>query len=55
MYQSTKEDRMNTKALLPTRLHPKFMTALYPGENLERAVREVTPLFEAMLEEVVAP
>ena len=36
-------------------LHPKFMTVLYPDENLERAVREVTPLFEAMLEEVVAP
>jgi hypothetical protein len=34
-------------------LHPKFMTALYPDENLERAVREVTPLFEAMLIEVV--
>jgi len=34
-------------------LHPKFMTTLYPDENLDRAVREVTPLFEAMLVEVV--
>lgn len=33
-------------------LHPKFMTALYPDANLERAVRTVTPLFEAMLAEV---
>lgn len=34
-------------------LHPKFMTVLYPDPNLERAVREVTPLFEAMLAEVL--
>jgi hypothetical protein len=34
-------------------LHPKFMTALYPDPNLERAVSEVTPLFEAMLNDVV--
>ena len=34
-------------------LHPRFMTALYPDPNLERAVRDVTPLFEAMLTEVV--
>ena len=33
-------------------LHPKFMIALYPDANLERAVREVTPLFEAMLNDV---
>ncbi|HET7729629.1 MAG TPA: DUF302 domain-containing protein [Usitatibacter sp.] len=33
-------------------LHPKFMTVLYPDPNLERAVRTVTPLFEAMLDEV---
>ena len=34
-------------------LHPKFMTLLFPDENLERAVRTVTPLFEEMLAEVV--
>ena len=34
-------------------LHPKFMTALYPDPNLDRAVRTVTPLFEAMIDEVV--
>jgi len=34
-------------------LHPKFMTALYPDRNLEAAVRTVTPLFEAMLGDVV--
>ena len=33
-------------------LHPSFMTALYPDKNLETAVREVTPLFEAMLAEI---
>jgi uncharacterized protein (DUF302 family) len=33
-------------------LHPKFMTALYPDKNLERAVETLTPLFEAMLREV---
>lgn len=34
-------------------LHPKFMTVLYPDENLARAVQVVTPLFEEMLAEVV--
>lgn len=34
-------------------LHPKFMTALYPDKNLDNAVRVVTPIFEAMLGEVV--
>lgn len=34
-------------------LDPKFMTVLYPDPNLERAVRTVTPLFEAMLDEVL--
>lgn len=34
-------------------LHPKFMTALYPDPNLDRAARTVTPLFEAMIDEVV--
>ena len=33
-------------------LHPKFMTVIYPDKNLEKAAREVTPLFEAMLAEV---
>lgn len=33
-------------------LHPKFMTALYPDENLGRAVATLTPLFESMLSEV---
>jgi hypothetical protein len=33
-------------------LHPKYMTAIYPDKNLEKAAREVTPLFEAMLAEV---
>lgn len=33
-------------------LHPRFMTALYPDPNLERAVSTVTPQFEAMLAEV---
>jgi hypothetical protein len=33
-------------------LHPKFMTALYPDPNLEKAVSTVTPQFEAMLTEV---
>lgn len=33
-------------------LKPKFMTVLYADPNLERAVRTVTPLFEAMLDEV---
>jgi hypothetical protein len=34
-------------------LHPKFMTALYPDRNLDKAAREVTPLFEAMLADVI--
>lgn len=34
-------------------LNPKFMTVLYPDPNLERAVRTVTPLFEAMLDSVL--
>lgn len=34
-------------------LDPKFMTVLYPDPNLERAVRTVTPLFQAMLDEVL--
>ena len=34
-------------------LQPKFMTAIYPDKNLDNAVRTVTPLFEAMLGEVV--
>lgn len=34
-------------------LDPKFMTVLYPDPNLERAARTVTPLFKAMLDEVV--
>lgn len=33
-------------------LHPKFMSILAPGERMEKAVREVTPLFEKMLEAV---
>jgi Domain of unknown function DUF302 len=33
-------------------LHPKFMTVLNPDPNLERAVRELAPLFESMLAEV---
>jgi uncharacterized protein (DUF302 family) len=33
-------------------LHPKFMTALYPDPNLEKAVKTVVPQFEAMLTEV---
>lgn len=33
-------------------LHPNYMTALFPDKNLEKAAREVTPLFEAMLAEV---
>jgi hypothetical protein len=33
-------------------LHPKFMTALYPDPNLEKAVKTVAPQFEAMLAEV---
>ena len=33
-------------------LHPKFMTALYPDENLGRAVATLTPLFGSMLSEV---
>ncbi len=34
-------------------LHPKFMTTLLPDENLEKAAHTVTPLFAAMLNEVV--
>lgn len=34
-------------------LHPKFMTTLLPDKNLENAARTVTPLFAAMLDEVV--
>ena len=30
-------------------LHPKYMTVIYPDKNLEKAAREVAPLFEAML------
>ncbi len=33
-------------------LHPKFATVIYPDKNLEKAMREVTPLFAAMLAEV---
>jgi hypothetical protein len=33
-------------------LHPKFMSALAPHEGVNKAVREVTPLFETMLETV---
>ncbi|MBX3498064.1 MAG: DUF302 domain-containing protein [Alphaproteobacteria bacterium] len=34
-------------------LHPNFMHALYPDPNLEKAAKEVTPLFEAMLDAIV--
>lgn len=34
-------------------LDPKFMTMLVPNENMENAVRTVTPLFSAMLDAVV--
>jgi Domain of unknown function DUF302 len=33
-------------------LHPKFMSILAPHERMDKAVREVTPLFEKMLEAV---
>ena len=33
-------------------LHPKFMSVLAPHERMDKAVREVTPLFEKMLETV---
>lgn len=33
--------------------HPKFMTTLYADENLDNAAQTVTPLFEAMLSEVL--
>lgn len=34
-------------------LHPRFMSVLNPDPNIDRAVQTVTPLFEAMLREVV--
>lgn len=34
-------------------LHPKFMSTLVPHELMAKAVREVTPLFEKMLDSVV--
>lgn len=43
------EEEGNTRISM---LHPKFMTALYPDPNLEKAVSTVTPQFEAMLAEV---
>ena len=34
-------------------LHPRFMTILSPGPEMERAVEKATPAFEALLEAVL--
>lgn len=34
-------------------LHPRFMTTLSPGPEMERAVAKATPAFEALLEAVL--